>query len=94
MYSQHASRKSFTTTLLFHPLPTQYQFRVDRNIYHLSVDRLFLLNLAYGFILGAFSFLMLCMFSYRPVGALICSVPLSLALVVVFGLPIFYEEAC
>lgn len=61
-------------------------------MYHLSVSKLFLLNVACGFVLGAVSFLSLRTLAYRPFAALVCSLPLSLALLVVFGLPILPEE--
>lgn len=55
-------------------------------MFHLSVPKPFLLNIAYGFLLGAFSFLTLRALAYRPLGALIGSFPLSLALLlVIFG---------
>ena len=45
-----------------------------------------MLNLAYGFIIGAFSFLGLRALSYSPLAALIGSFPLALALLLVNGI--------
>lgn len=61
-------------------------------MYHLSVPKLFFLNAAYGFVLGAFSFLALRLSSYSPFAALVCGVPLSVALMLIFGIPVFPDE--
>lgn len=47
-----------------------------------------LANMAYGFILGSFSFLGLRALSYSPLAALIGGFPLALALILVFGIPV------
>ncbi|KAF9642435.1 hypothetical protein BDM02DRAFT_3133091, partial [Thelephora ganbajun] len=61
-------------------------FRIDRDVYYLSVPKPFILSTAYGFVLGAFLFLGLRVLSYSLLAALICSVPLSLALVLIAGI--------
>ena len=71
---------------------TRHQFRVDCDAYHLSIHKLFVLNTAYGLLVGAFSFLGLRMFSYSPYAALICGLPLSVSLMLVIGLPIMPED--
>lgn len=57
-------------------------------MYHLLVSKMFLANVAYGFMLGAFSFLGLLTLSYSPRAAFFGSLPLSLALLLVFGIPV------
>jgi len=57
-------------------------------MYHLSVHKLFFLNTAYGFVIGAFSFLWLRTISYSPLAALIGSFPLALALLLIVGIPV------
>ncbi|KAF9777831.1 hypothetical protein BJ322DRAFT_1114760 [Thelephora terrestris] len=63
-------------------------FRVDHNTYHLSVAKVLFFHAAYGFVLGAFSFLWLRTLSYSPLAALIGGLPLGLALALVVGVPI------
>ena len=57
-------------------------------MYHLSVSKVFLVNLAYGIILGVSPYLGLSALSYSPHVALICSLSLSLALLLVGGIPL------
>ncbi|KAF9642838.1 hypothetical protein BDM02DRAFT_3192600 [Thelephora ganbajun] len=66
-------------------------FRVDREVYQLSVPKAFVLSGAYRFVLGAFSFLGLRTLSYSPLAALICSFPLALVLILVAGVLIWPE---
>ena len=56
---------------------------MDRNAYHLSVPKVFPLNIACGFLLGAFSFLGLRALAYSPLGALIGSFLLLMSLLFV-----------
>lgn len=67
----------------------QPQFRVDHNAYHLSVAKVIFSNAACGFVLGSFSFLGLRVLSYSPLAALIGGIPLALALILVFGVPVY-----
>lgn len=62
---------------------TERQFRMDRDMYHVSVPKLFVLSVACGFLIGAFSFLGLRALSYSPLGAVVGGFPLSLALILV-----------
>ncbi|KAF9646723.1 hypothetical protein BDM02DRAFT_3130190 [Thelephora ganbajun] len=67
-------------------------FHVNDDVYRLSVPKPIILNTAYGFVWGALSFLWLRTLSYSPLGAFICAPLLSLALVLVFGNPVWPEE--
>jgi hypothetical protein len=49
-------------------------------MYYISVAKIFVFNIALGFLVGGGSFLFLLTLSYSPRGALIASLPLSLAL--------------
>jgi len=62
-----------------------YQFRVDENMYHLSVPKPFIFNLVLCFLVGAGLFLMLRALSFSPVGALLGSIQLSFAFTLVAG---------
>ena len=57
-------------------------------MYHFSIPKVFFLNIAIGFLLGAFSFLGLRTLSYSPLAALIGSFLLSPPLILVFGIPV------
>ena len=66
----------------------QHQFHVDHRMYHLSIAKVLIFGTAYGFVLGAFSFLGLRVLSYSPLAALIGSIPLGLAMILTFEVPV------
>ena len=70
------------------PYSDECQFRVDNDVYHLLVPKSVVANAAFGFLLGSFSFLVLYALSYSPRAALVGSMPLGLALIFFFGIPV------
>jgi len=63
------------------------QFRVDENVYHFFIAKPIVFHAALGFLIGAGLFLLLHALSYSPIGALLGSMQLSLALALVVACP-------
>lgn len=60
-----------------------HQFRADENMYHFFIAKPVVFHAALGFLIGAGLFLLLRALSYSPIGALLGSMQLSLALALV-----------
>jgi hypothetical protein len=61
-------------------------------MYHFSVAKLFLFNIALGFLFGAGSFLALRALSFSPLGALVGGMHLSFAFCLVVGFYLWSKE--
>jgi hypothetical protein len=69
------------------------QFRVDQYMYHISLSKTFLFNIALAFLVGAGSFILLLPLSSSPRGALFASFLLSFALNVVIGCSLYQDRS-
>jgi hypothetical protein len=61
-------------------------------MYHFFFSKVLVFNAALGFLIGAGLFLMLLALSYSPVGALLGSMQLSFALILVVGFSLWSNE--